>query len=133
MNFYQSCPAWLDRIAQVKVGQPAVGAGGSARACGEGETRIPGGQLITGTWAKAVHEAEVRPGRGGGLHDHRRPGRDFNDHHDEMEFALPVHSPVPAWPAAIVHVAELTAADEPQRARLQARSTPIRSKLAQDR
>ncbi len=133
MNFYQGCPACLDGIAQVKVGYLAVGPGGSARARGEGETCIPGGQLISGTRAEAVHEAEVRSGRGGGLHDHRRPGRDFNDHHDETEFALPVRGPVRAWPAVIMHVAELTAADEPQRACPQAPSTPVRPELARVR
>jgi hypothetical protein len=133
VNFYPGGPARLDRIAQVKVGYLAVGPGGSARACGEGETGIPGGQLITGTRAEAVHEAEVRPGGGGGLHDHRRPGGDFNNHHNEMEFALPGRSPVRAWPAVKVHVAELTAVDEPHRARLQAPSTPIRPQLARVR
>ena len=130
MNFCPGCPARLDGIAQVEVGHLAVRSGGSARACGEGETGIPGGQLMTGTRAEAVHEAEVRPGRHGGFHDHRRPGRDFNNHHDEMESTLPVHSPVRAWPTAIVHITELTAADEPQRARPQAPSPPIRLQLA---
>jgi hypothetical protein len=50
-----------------------------------------------------------------------------------MEFAVPVHGPARAGPAAIVHIAELTAGDQPQRARPQARSTPIRPQLARVR
>jgi hypothetical protein len=43
---------------------------------------------------------------------------------------VPVHGPVRVWPAAEVRIAELTAVDEPQRARPQAPSTPIWPQLA---
>jgi len=85
---------------------------------------------MTDPWAEAIHEPEVRPGRSSGFHDHRRPGPDFNNHHDKTESARPVHGPVCDRPLAIVHIAELTAVDEPQRARPQAPSTPIRPQLA---
>jgi len=81
---------------------------------------------MTGARAETIHEAEVRPGDGGGFHNHRRPGHDFNNHHNEMEIAIPVHDPVRAEPVAIVHIAELTAGDEPQRARPQAPSPQAR-------
>jgi hypothetical protein len=55
---------------------------------------------MTGTRAEAIHEAEVRPGHGGGFHNHRRPDHDFNNHHNEMGFAIPVHGPVRAGPVA---------------------------------
>ena len=55
-EFLPGLPGLPDGISQVKVCHLAVGPGGSARACGEGETCIPGGQLISGTRAETVHE-----------------------------------------------------------------------------
>ena len=86
-EFHPGRPAGLDGIAQVKIGELAVQPGNSARACSEGEPCIPGGQLMTDPWAEAIHEPEVRPGRSSGFHDHRRPGPDFNNHHNKTEFA----------------------------------------------
>jgi len=116
----------LNGKAQVEVSHRTIEAESAPRASRESETCITSRQQIKAARTVAIHEMEVRPGRRSGLDDRRGSCGDFNYHHDELESAVHRHGPGCGLPAAIVHIAELAAVDEPDRASSQARSTPVR-------
>ena len=129
-DLHRSRAACLDGKAQVEIRHLPTGPCIPAGAGDEGKTGIARGQFVATSWAETIYELEIRAGPGGRLQDHSGPELDLHNHYDEVEPTVPLDGAAYSLWAAVAYVAQLAAADEPQRASPHTPGPPMRSQRA---